>query len=164
MDKVQFLKALTEFTREVTKDMILPVSLQKEDNGQQKFRAPEVHQMRLPDSRQAKKKAPYIIHQIVTGTDTQGNVRKTTNQTVVRSIFCVYCDDEEEGGLMLLALMERLRIALLQQVVIGSQFALNTQAGLETMCYPDDTAPYFSGEMVSTWRLPGIQREVRYDP
>ena len=75
-----------------------------------------------------------------------------------------YCDDEEEGGLMLLALMERLRIALLQQVVIGSQFALNTQAGLETMCYPDDTAPYFSGEMVSTWRLPGIQREVRYDP
>ena len=34
MDKVQFLKALTEFTREVTKDMILPVSLQKEDDGQ----------------------------------------------------------------------------------------------------------------------------------
>lgn len=164
MDKVQFLKALTEFTREVTKDMILPVSLQKEDDGQQKFRVPEVHQMRLPDSRQAKKKAPYIIHQIVTGTDTQGNERRTTNQTVVRSIFCVYCDDEEEGGLMLLALMERLRIALLQQVVIGSQFALNTQAGLETMYYPDDTAPYFSGEMVSTWRLPGIQREVRYDP
>ena len=62
--------------------------------------------------------------------------------------------------LMLLALMERLRIALLKQVVIGNQFALNTQAGLETMCYPDDTAPYFSGEMVSTWRLPGIQREV----
>ena len=93
MDKVQFLKALTEFTREVTKDMILPVSLQKEDDGQQKFRAPEVHQMRLPDSRQAKKKAPYIIHQIVTGTDTQGNERKTTNQTVVRSIFCVYCAD-----------------------------------------------------------------------
>lgn len=61
---------------------------------------------------------------------------------------------------MLLALMERLRIALLKQVVIGNQFALNTQAGLETMCYPDDTAPYFSGEMVSTWRLPGIQREV----
>ena len=159
MDKVQFLKALAAFTSEVTKDMILPVSLQKEDTEQQ-FRAPEVYQMRLPDSRQAKKKAPYIIHQIVTGTDTQGNERKTTNHTVVRSVFCVYCADEQEGGLMLLALMERLRIALLKQVVIGNQFALNTQAGLETMCYPDDTAPYFSGEMVSTWRLPGIQREV----
>lgn len=160
MDKVQFLKALTEFTCEVTKDMILPVSLQKEDDGQQKFRAPEVHRMRLPDSRQAKKKAPYIIHQIVTGTDKQEDMRGTTSHTVVRSIFSVYCDDEEEGGLMLLALMERLRIALLQQVVIGNQFALNTRAGLETMYYPDDTAPYFSGEMVSTWRLPGIQREV----
>lgn len=164
MDKVQFLKALTKFSQEVTKDMILPVSLQKEDDGQQQFRAPEIHQMRLPDSRQAKKKAPYIIHQIVTGTDKQEDMRKTTSQTVVRSIFCVYCGDEEEGGLMLLALMERLRIALLQQVVIGGQFALDTKAGLETMCYPDDTAPYFSGEMVSTWRLPGIQREVRYDP
>ena len=97
---------------------------------------------------------------IVTGTDTQGNERRTTNHTVVRSIFCVYCADEQEGGLMLLALMERLRIALLKQVVIGNQFALNTQAGLETMYYPDDTAPYFSGEMISTWRLPGIQREV----
>ena len=56
MDKVQFLKALAAFTSEVTKDMILPVSLQKEDTEQQ-FRAPEVYQMRLPDSRQAKKKA-----------------------------------------------------------------------------------------------------------
>ena len=159
MDKVPFLKAQAAVTSEVTKDMILPASFQKEDMDQQ-FLAPEGSTQGLPDSRQAKKKAPYIIHQIVTGTDTQGNERKTTNHTVVRSIFCVYCADEQEGGLMLLALMERLRIALLKQVVIGNQFALNTQAGLETMCYPDDTAPYFSGEMVSTWRLPGIQREV----
>lgn len=162
MDKVQFLKALAEFTRETVKGMILPVSLQKEDT-EQSFRAPEVYQMRLPDSRQAKKKAPYILHQIVTGADKQEEMRRTTSEVVVRSIFCVYSADEQEGGLMLLALMERLRIALLQQIVIGNQFALNTKAGLETMCYPDDTAPYFSGEMVSTWRLPGIQREVRYD-
>lgn len=38
---------------------------------------------------------------------------------MVRSIFAVYNDDEQEGGLMLLNLMERLRIRLLREVVIG---------------------------------------------
>lgn len=26
--------------------------------------------------------------------------------------------------------------------------------------YPDDTAPYFVGEMISTWKLPPVEREV----
>ena len=64
---------------------------------------------------------------------------------------------------MLLNLMERLRIALLERVVIGQQCTLDLQAGLETLVYPDDTAPYFAGEMVSTWKLPAVQRKVDYE-
>ena len=62
----------------------------------------------------------------------------------------------------LLNLMERLRIALLKQCVIGNQYELNLQEGVETMIYPDDTAPYFMGEMVTTWNLPPVQREVSF--
>ena len=47
-----------------------------------------------------------------------------------------------------------------RQVVIGGQFTLDLEAGLETLVYPDDTAPYFVGEMISTWKLPLVEREV----
>ena len=83
-----------------------------------------------------------------------------TSSAKVRSICCVYNDDEQEGGLMLLNLMERIRVALLRQVVIGEQFTLDLEAGLEVLVYPDDTAPYFVGEMISTWILPPVEREV----
>ena len=62
---------------------------------------------------------------------------------------------------MLLNLMERLRIRLLRQVVIGRRYRLDLEAGLETFIYPDDTAPYFGGEMTSTWHVPGVEREVQ---
>ena len=84
----------------------------------------------------------------------------------MRSAFCVYNENEEEGGLMLLNLMERLRIALLRKVVIGRQFKLDLEAGLDTLVY--DTAgrpthPYYLGEMISVWKLPHtIEREVPY--
>ena len=64
----------------------------------------------------------------------------------------------------LLNVMERLRIALLEQVVIGKQFRLDLKEGLESLAYPDDasssTAPYYLGEMVSQWKLPPVGRKV----
>ena len=104
-----------------------------------------------------------MLHQLITGMDRQPQGQRAESTAKVRSICCVYSDDEQEGGLMLLNLMERMRIALLKQVVIGNQFTLDLDAGLETMAYPDDTAPYFVGEMLSTWKLPAVEREVSYD-
>ena len=54
-------------------------------------------------------------------------------------------------------------MALLRQVVIGGQFTLDLEAGLEVLVYPDDTAPFCVGEMASTWKLPAVEREVSYD-
>ena len=79
----------------------------------------------------------------------------------MRSICCVYNDDEQEGGLMLLNLMERIRIALLRTTIIGDRYQLDMEEGVEAMVYPDDTAPYFVGELVTNWQLPSIEREVR---
>jgi len=160
MNRITLLEQLRDISKIATEDIILPVREQKGD-AEKVTRAADIYLMRLPDSRAAQKKAPYIIHQLITGKDIQPPGENETASAVVRSIFCVYNDNEEEGSLMLVNLMERLRIHLLRQVVIGDQFQLDLVVGLESMVYPEDTAPYYAGEMVSTWILPAIQREVR---
>lgn len=159
MTKSILLERLADFSKEATKDLIMPVRMQACDKEQQ-YRAADNYKMRLPDSSAAQKKAPYIIHQIVTGKDLQKHGDIVKSGALVRSIFCVYNENEQEGALMLLNLMERLRISLLKTVVIGKQFELDLEAGLEAMIYPDDTAPYYAGEMISTWKLPAVEREV----
>lgn len=159
MNRIMLLEELKAVTETAVKDLIMPVKIQSADE-QQQYRAAEVYLMRLPDGSAAKKKAPYIIHQAITSKDIQLPGKREYGVAVVRSIFAVYSDDEQEGGLMLLNLMERLRISLLRQVVIGNRYQLDLSAGLETVIYPDDTAPYYAGEMSSTWRIPGVEREV----
>ena len=159
MTRVMLLRALKDFTLDATRDLLLPVRVQSAEEEPQE-RPAEVHLMRLPDSSAAKKKAPYIIHQVITGKDEQKPGKRQTSSAEVRSIFCVYDPDEEEGSLLLLNLMERVRIALLKQGVLDNRYQLDLEAGLETVSYPDDTAPYYAGEMASRWRLPGIVREV----
>ena len=162
MTRVNLLEQLKLFTEEAVKDFILPVRQQKEDAEPPPPRAAKVHLMRLEKSTAAMKAAPYILHQVLTGRDAQPAGDRIAGSTVVRSIFCVYSEDEQEGALWLLGLMERLRIALLEQVVIGDQFRLNLADGLEIMIYPDDTAPYYTGEMLSTWHVPSVERKVNY--
>ncbi len=159
MTKVDLLLALKDFTEATTEAFYLPTRVQSEDE-EPEGRAPEVYCMRLPDSHQASKKAPYILHQIVTGKDWQNEGDTMRAQTVVRSIFCVYNEDEQEGGMALLRLMEHVRVELLKQVVLANRFELDTKTGVDMLVYPDDTAPYFIGEMSTTWWLPNIQREL----
>lgn len=159
MNAVVLLDSLKTFTEDAISDLILPVRIQKGDT-EQAYRPADVYKMRLPDSTSAQKKVPYIIHQILTGKDQQTQGQRIDANVQVRSIFAVYSDDEQEGGLMLLNLMERYRIAILKKVVIGDQFALDLESGVERIIYPDDTAPYFMGEMVTTWKMPPVQREV----
>lgn len=154
------LDRLKDFTEDATRDLLLPVTWQDEDSAPPDPRGANVYRMRLPDGRAADKKAPYILHQLITRKDVQLPGKPPTATATVRSIFCVYHPDEQEGGLALLNLMERLRIALWQRGVIGKQFILDREAGLESLIYPDDTAPYYAGEMVSAWKLPPIERII----
>lgn len=162
MTKIVLLEALKAETLDAISDLLLPVAMQAEDTEQPSPKTPDVYLMRLPDSSSAKKKTPYVLHTILTGKDIQKAGERPESAATVRSIFAVYHSDEQEGGLALLNLMERVRIRLLEKVVIGGQFQLDLENGVETMVYPDDTAPYFAGEMISTWSLPAVQRnEVR---
>lgn len=159
MDKVDFMKCFKVFTENAVKDLILPASLQKGDSGQE-YRTAKVYLMRLPDGRSATKFAPYVLHTVLTGEDVQENGQSGQSSVTVRTIFCVYSRNEEEGGLALLTLMERLRIEILRHPVIEKRYRIDLSQKLESLVYPDDTAPYFAGEMISVWRLPTVREEL----
>lgn len=162
MTRTALLEQLKAFTEKVTADLIMPTKVQSADEAQN-YRPADVYLMRLPDGSSATKKAPYIIHQLLTSKDQQPSGERVQSSASVRSIFVVYNDDEQEGGLMLLNLMERLRIELLRTGVLDNRFSLDLGEGLEYMVYPDtDTAPFYAGEMSSTWKLIPVQREVDF--
>lgn len=166
LSKTSLLEALKERTVEATSEMLLPTQLQKGDAAANE-RPADVYIGRLPDTKQNTKKAPYILHQMVNSASKQPMGEELQSKAIVRSIFCVYCDDEQEGTLMLINLMERLRISLLKNPLIGDNaFELDLSkedgAGWEDLVYQDDTYPYYLGEAITTWELPPIKREVRY--
>lgn len=67
MTKVELLRQLKQFTEDAVGELLLPVRMQKADAEQPAPRPATVYLMRLPDSTAAAKKAPYIIHQAITG-------------------------------------------------------------------------------------------------
>ena len=158
--RIGLLESLKEFTLQATSNLIMPTHFQRRDE-ERICRAADVYLMRLPDSKSAMKKAPYILHQLITGKDQQTPGTRTDSSVQIRSIFCVYNENEQEGGLMLLNLMERVRIPLLRQLVIDKRYKLLLDPAMEALIYPEDSAPYFAGEMVSTWKIPAIEREVK---
>lgn len=162
------LDQLEDFTREHTRDLLLPVQPQEEDEDPPD-RAATVYTPCLPELRSYAQKAPFITHEIVTGKD--GAVQRPNggksmqSTTVVRTCFCVYHKNEQEGKRLLLILMERMRIAFLEEVVIGKQFKLDLDAGMERLVYPGNpnqtaVSPFYLGEMITTWQLPIIERKV----
>lgn len=159
MTKTGLLQALKDFTEETVKNLLLPVRRQKEDPEAPPPRAAQVYMTRLPEMKASDKKAPYIVHSVITGRDHQNPGEHVECTAVIRTVFCVYNENEEEGGLELLNLTERLRIELLRRVVI-EHYTLDLSQGVELLVYPDDTAPYYMAEMATVWNLPPVKREV----
>lgn len=155
----KLLEDLKIFCSEATKHLELPTSLQKNDAEICK-RAPEVFKMRLPNSKDTKKVAPYILIQAENGIYKQPGGKQASASANVFFTFCVYDADEQEGAMMLLNVMDAVRIGLLRRVTIGDQFALDTDTGLEFLIFREDTAPYYGGVITATFKMPPIEREV----
>ena len=163
MTKQNLLDALCDFTREAVKDLLLPVELQEDDEAQPPPRAAEVYSMGLPEFAQAEKKAPLIIHQIITANDVWPEGRaEPVSKAVVRTVFGIYHPDSQEGPLALLGLMERVRLALWRQRVLGKQFWLDMKAGTDYLIYDKQLPPFYAGEMLTTWSLHSVKLEVLY--
>lgn len=171
MTKITLLEQLKKFSEEHTGDLLLPVQPQEEDMEPPADRPATVYTPCLPELRSYARKAPFATHEIVTSKDAMfqrpGGGKFIQSTAVVRTRFCVYHENEREGKLALLNLMERTRIALLEEVVIGGQFKLDLDAGVETLVYPGNpnqtaVSPFYLGEMITTWHLPIIERKVPY--
>lgn len=169
MTTITLLEQLKEFSEEHTGDLLLPVQPQEDDVEPPPNRAATVYTPCLPELRSYARKAPFITHEFVTGDDaaTQrpAGGKALQSITVVRTCFCVYHQDEQAGRLALLNLMERMRIALLEEVVIGRQFKLDLEAGIKRLVYPPNpnqtaVSPFYLGEMITTWHLPIVERKV----
>ena len=168
MTKITLLEQLEEFSKGCIGDLLLPVQPQEDDENPPN-RAADVYTPCLPELRSYARKAPFITHEIVTSKDVAvqrpGGGKFMQSTTVVRTCFCVYDPDEQKGKLALLTLMERHRITLLEEVVIGKQFKLDLDAGIEQLTYPGNpnqtaVSPFYLGEMITTWQLPIIERKV----
>lgn len=161
MTRTQLIEDLKAFVENSLKDFILPTKLKKGDL-EQKFRSPVVFKQRVPDSSSATDKAPCVLLQLTDGSDVQNSGDKLASTAHVRIVFMIYCNDEQEGAMSLLEVMERLRIDLLKTVFLNNQYVLDTTAGVETHVYNDDTAPFYIGEMSTTWQMPPVKREVSF--
>lgn len=158
MTPLVLLDKLKKFIEQETKDIMLPVRVNK-GSGQTKERAAEVHIMRLPDKDSETKLIPYVLLQFIKNTDLQDEGEQLKSQAVVRIIAATYSEDGEEGAVCVLNLLTRIRIALLKDGVIGGQFMLLPP--LEMIVYPDSVSPYYLGEMSSNWQVPRIESEVQ---
>lgn len=158
MDAVTLLTALKERTEAATKDLLMPVKPTKEE-PEPAERVAAVYRCRLPDEKASTKYAPYVLHTVVNTSNHQEPGQLPESLVNVRTLFCVYSPDEQEGGLMLLNLMERIRIDLMRFPVLSKQFKLDQEGGIEQLVYPDDTAPFYLGEMMSVWKMPRITQE-----
>lgn len=158
MDAVQFLDAVTADTEESVANLLMPYKPAKgEADG---LRVPSVWKMRLEKSSAAQKIAPYIIHQVITTDAQQKHGQRDSNVVCLRSIFCAYNENEQEGSLALLTMMERVRLAWLHERVIAGRYELDMEQGIQTLIYPEETNDFFVGEMVSYWNLPQARREL----
>lgn len=155
-----FLERLTEFVEDVTKEQLLPVMPTKTDPDPAP-RAAEVHWNRLPDSKSYKSKAPYILVQVLSFRDYQYDGQRADAECTVRMVFCTYCEDETEGTMYVLNMIQDVRERLLRYRIIGSQYELQLGEGMEATIYTEDSAPFYGGELISVWRIPTIVRESR---
>ena len=161
MDTVDFLEALKAFTEDQTRNIIMPTQHQKGE-AETQYRAATVYMQSLPNGKTATKYVPYVLHKKVTGTDIIGHARRNRSLITVRSIFCVYSEDEMEGALMLLNLMERMRIAFMKYPLLDHRYRLYTgdeDGQIESVIYQEDMQPYYAGEMVTVWEIPSVQEE-----
>jgi len=165
------LERLKEFIQENTADIILAVRPVKnktlpprlreqteEEAEEVTQRAAEVHLMRLPDKDAETNRIPYVLLQYLAGKDEHPEGRQEDTTGNVRIIVATYSDNDSEGALDVLNVITRIRIALLKAGVVGEQFLLRKP--LDHLIYPDDTQPYFFGEMMTVWEMPTIRREV----
>lgn len=156
MTPVILMNELKRYIETHTKDMLLPVRTRATDE-KEKERAPKVYLMNLPKKEEEIQQIPYILIKYLTGKNEQEQGSYTESEAKVRIIIATYNEDAEEGAMALLNVISRLRYHFLRDRQVGNQFRLILP--MEDIVYPDNTNPYYLGEIMTTWTLPQVEME-----
>lgn len=157
MTPLILMEELKKIIEHETENLILPVRVNKLE-GKNKERKVNVHMMRLPDKEAETKEIPYVLLQFLKQEDLHTNGETPESSGMIRIIVAAYSENSEEGAMCILDLLTRIRISLLKRGVVGEQFLLRPP--LEMIVYPDNTNPYFLGEMITNWSMPVTRSEV----
>lgn len=158
MTPIILLDDLQKFIEENTKDILLEVRV-RTGNSEKKQRAAKVYKMGLPEKDDTTQQIPYILLKVLTGEDKQEERQPKASEVKVRIIIAVYSQDGEKGSMELLNLILRIRERLQEKHIIGGRFCLRYP--LEYIVYQDLTPPYYMGEIMTTFSVPAIEREVK---
>lgn len=156
MTPLDLLDQMKTFIEHETKSLLLPVWTDRH-SGKKNERPAEVHKMQLPNKKAEFERIPYVLIQFLTGKDDQKPGEETESSCKIRIVCATYSEDMSEGSLCLLNLMERIRFAFLRDCMIADRYLLKMP--LEWIIYPDNTAPYYLGEMITEWTLPTVHME-----
>lgn len=154
----ELLHGMKGFAEEAVRDMALPCKPTRDGTAGE--RPPEVHLQRLPDSKSPDKIAPYVLIQAIKWRYVQEEGKRDKAFVTLRLIGCVYGENEEEGSLRLVNLFDRLNFCLLRGCVVAKKFRLDKKTELEGIFYPEDTAPFYAGEMIGDFEMAPIVREL----
>lgn len=152
----RLLDNLQDFIKETMKGYSLFVK-QEGWNDQPLTREAEVSQMIMPDADEEHERIPYILLQMLNGSDKRDNSGRMVSKVNVRIVIAIYNKDKLEGRLQLLRIVQKIRFELWNAGVIGKTFTLDN---LEFLLYPDDTEWYHMGEMSTDWIIPPVQRDL----
>lgn len=158
MTPVILMERLADFVQDVTKDIKLQVRVRNQNPEEEKERAANVYKMGLPKKDDQTQKIPYILLQFLTGKDDKQAGEPEESDCKIRIVVATYSEDGGVGPYDVLNIILRIRSELEKVGIIGKQFAL--QKPLEYIVYPDNTPPYYLGEMITNWSIPTIKREV----
>ncbi len=159
MTPVELLEELKGFIEKHTKDIILQVRTRR--GNEEISRAAEVHKMKLPTKSDETERIPYILLQVLNGKDDADPGKARSSNCKIRIVVATYSEDGGEGSYDVLNLLMRIRFNLLKTGILADKFILKHP--LEYIIYPEDTSPYYLGEMMTEWSIPSIEREVNLE-
>ena len=160
MTPLDLLDEMKVYVEREIKDLILPTRVDRR-KGETPERPAEVHTMALPNKNAETERSPYVLLQFLTSKDEQEPGEYPESSCKIRIVAATYSEDKAEGSRCLLNLLTRIRLAFLRDGSIADRYLLKTEKSqpLEMIVYPDNTAPYYLGEMLTEWTLPTVNTE-----
>ena len=163
MTALDLLDAMKIYVEGEIKDLILPTRVDRK-SGETPERPAEVHTMALPNKKAETERIPYVLLQFLTSKDQQEPGEMPESSCKIRIVCATYSEDKAEGSRCLLNLLTRIRTAFLRDGSIADRYLLKIrkEQPLEMIIYPDNTAPYYLGEMMTEWTLPPVHLESAF--